>query len=103
MTEVLTIERAGYLADLIRGVEAGAKLAYYPSGADTVTPLIVVLRAFTYDGGGLYPRDKDIRDAHVWTSGMFERWFTVRELLDALENTIDASHGMGAPMASWDL
>ncbi|SRR6266568_1730325 len=86
--DILTIEQAGYLADLIRGVEHDEKLCWYPLGADTVVSATVVLRAFTNADGSLYPHNADIRDAHVWTSGMFERWFPVRDVLAALANAI---------------
>lgn len=99
VSHVLTINQAGLLADLIRGVQAGAKLRYYPFGTrDADHPLIVVMRAFTYEGGGLYPHDADVRDAYVWTSGFTESWFKVDELIKALDN-MQGTHGLENPMA----
>lgn len=99
MNDILTIDQAQRLADLMRGVEAHAKLRYYPDGTDSAdNPVTVTLRAFTYDGGALYRGDEDIRDAHVWTSGIFERWFTVRELVAAMANAVQGTD-LAAPMA----
>jgi hypothetical protein len=99
-SDILNMDDAGHLGELILGVERGRKMRYYPLGSDSAdNPLRVVLRAFTHDGGGLYTRDADIRDAYVWTSGFTERWFPVRDLMKALANTIDARHGMNQPMA----
>lgn len=96
---ILTINQAGCLRDLINGVERGLKLRYYPMGAeDADHPMVQVLRAFTYAEGALYPRDKDIRDAHVWTSGFMEHWFPVEQLLTALDNML-GTHGLDQPMA----
>lgn len=99
---VLTINQAGYLADLIRGVERGAKLRYYPMGAkDADHPMTQVLRAFTHDGGGFWPNDQDIRDGYVWTSGISERWFKVSDLIKAMAN-LDGRHGINEPIAIID-
>lgn len=101
-SNVLTINQAGYLGDLIRGVERGAKLRYYPMGAkDADHPMTQVLRAFTHDGGGFYPHDADIRDSHVWTSGITERWFKVSDLITAMDNAING-RDINAPMAMID-
>ena len=90
---VLTINQAGLLADLIRGVERKAKLRYYPfGGASADRPAVMVLRAFTYAEGALYPHNADIRDAHVWTSGFTENWMPVEVLIKALDN-IKRKHG----------
>jgi hypothetical protein len=98
----LTINQAGLLADLMRGVERGLKLRYYPLGAESADrAMVVVLRAFTYAEGALYPHDKDIRDAHVWTSGFTEHWFPVEQLLTALDN-LGGKHGIDEPMAIID-
>ncbi len=102
MNEVLTIGQAGYLADLIQGVEGNKTMRYYPHGANFGnTPLKVTLRAFTYEDGALYQHDADIRDAFVWTSGIFERWFPVRDLMNALAN-LDGRFGTDHPMAVID-
>jgi hypothetical protein len=97
--EVLTISQAGHLGDLVRGVDNGSSLRWYPYGADNPDVVLrVVLRAFTYEGGGMYPHDADIRDAFVWTSGFTERWLPVRDLLPALSN-LDGHLGMSEPIA----
>ena len=106
-TRILSLNRAGLLADLIRAVESsnkqsGVKLRYYPFGSDTDKPAEYVLRAFTHDGGGFLREDEDVRDAYVWCSGIFEHWFKVEELLDALDNTTSGRHGMDKPMAAID-
>lgn len=99
---VLTINDSILLGDLHRGVERGLKLRYYQFGTrDVDHPLVVTMRAFTYDGGNLYPHDADIRDAYVWCSGFMERWFKVDELIKALGN-IDGKHGLEEPMAVID-
>jgi hypothetical protein len=99
-TRVLTIDQAGWLSDLIKGVERGLTMRYYQRGAeDAERPLKAVLRAFTYQNGNLYPHDADIRDAYVWTSGMFEHWFLVSDLMDALANAVHGTSGTDAPMA----
>jgi hypothetical protein len=96
---VLTVDRAGLLGGLIRGVEDRRKLRWYPHGTDSAdNPMVCVLRAFTRDGGGMYPGGEDIRDAFVWTSGFSERWFAVEELLTALDNR-SGKHGFESPIA----
>lgn len=98
-SEVLTLNQAVDLADLIRGVEGGRRMRYYPDGAEgDAVFTTVVLRAFTYEGGGFYANDADIRDAFVHTSGMFERWFPVRDLMAALSN-LDGHLGLDKPIA----
>ena len=105
---VLSLNRAGLLADLIRAVErsnrqSGVKLRWYPFGADgDATYTHYVLRAFTHQGGGFITEDEDVRDVYVWCSGFTEQWFTVEEVLDAMENINDAKHGMDKPMATID-
>ena len=100
---LLTINQAGWLGDLIHGVERGWKMRYYPMGAkDADHPAVVMLRAFTYEGGGLYPRDGDIRESYVWCSGLTESWFKVNDILDALENAITCKFGDESPMAIID-
>jgi hypothetical protein len=97
---VLTISQSIWLGDLGRGVERGSKMRYYPMGAkDADHPLEVILRAFTYEGGGLYAHDEDIRESYVWCSGFTERWFKVSDLLDALENAVSCKFGDESPMA----
>jgi hypothetical protein len=96
---VLTLNKAGLLADLIRGVQAGAKLRWYQFGTrDADHPLIVTMRAFTYDGGGFIREDDDVRDAYVWCSGFMERWLKVSDIITALDN-MDGKHGLEEPMA----
>ena len=98
----LTLNQAGVLADLIRGVQAGAKLRYYPRGADDADhPMVQSLRAFTHDGGGFISEHDDVRDAYVWTSGFMEHWFKVEDLITALDN-IQGTHGLDKPMAVID-
>jgi hypothetical protein len=97
----LTINEAGLLADLMRGVQGNKKMRYYPQGADgdTEHPMIATLRAFTHKGGGVYfEADGDIRDAFVWTSGFMEHWFKVSDLLLALDN-LDGKLGLDKPIA----
>jgi hypothetical protein len=99
----ITIEQAGWLGDLIHGVERGCKMHYYPMGAkDADHPMAVVLRAFTYEGGGLYPHDEDIRESYVWCSGIIETWLKVGDVLDALENAVTCKFGDESPMAIID-
>lgn len=98
--DTLTLNQAGYLADLIRGVKRGSKLSYYPRGAkDADHPATSVLRDFTHDGGGFIRADEDVRDAYVWTSGMFEHWYPVRDLMAALSN-LDGHLGLDQPIAT---
>jgi len=100
---VLTIRQAGYLADLIKGVEQGKKLRYYAIGTDDADhPLVLVMRAFTREGGGFWAHDADIRESYIWCSGIVERWFSVRELMTAMQNAIDGDIGMDQPMAMID-
>jgi hypothetical protein len=102
---ILTLNEAGLLADLIRGVQAKAKLRWYPYGADDSDATMHVaefrLRQFTYDGGGFISEKDDVRDAYVWCSGMMERWLKVSDLIHALDN-IDGKHGMDKPIAVID-
>ena len=99
---VLTINQSMLLGDIHRGVERGLKLRYYQFGTrDADHPLVQVMRAFTYDGGNLYPHDADVRDAYVWTSGFMERWIKVEELITALDN-MQGTHGLHNPMAVID-
>lgn len=100
----LTIDQAGWLSRLMRGVERGLKIKYYPYGSDdsdaTMHVTELVLRAFSHDGGGLwFDRDGDIRDSFVWCSGFTERWLKVSDLLCALENAVTAKYGEDKPMA----
>jgi hypothetical protein len=102
----LTINEAGLLGDLYIGVERGYNLRYYPDGAEiradgSTLEMVQVLRAFTKEGGDLYPHNADVRDAFVWTSGFKEHWFHVGTLLEALDN-MDGKHGLDHPMAVID-
>ena len=93
------------ITDSVGRVDTGAKLRWYPFGADEnrdePTCATLVLRAFTRPDGSRYPHSADIRDAHVWTSGLSERWLGVREVLAALANVTDGTD-MTAPMAIID-
>lgn len=98
--QIMTIEDAIILSQIIRGVTRGLKLRLYPNGAqDADHPMVQVMRAFTYDGGGLYPYNDEIRNAYVWTSGITERWIPVRALIAAMRNATDVDQGIDAPMA----
>jgi hypothetical protein len=104
---ILTLNRAGLLADLIHAVQRKSKLRYYPRGVDpgndALMSMTLVLRAFSHDGGGLwFDNDGDVRDAFVWCSGFMERWLKVDDIIDAMENHTDMSHGETAPMAIID-
>lgn len=103
-SRLLSLNRAGLLADLIRAVErkSSTKLRYYQFGTETDKPAEYVLRAFTHEGGGFLRYDEDVRDAFVWCSGIFEHWFPVEELLDALDNITTGLHGWDKPMAAID-
>lgn len=95
----LTLNQAGLLGDLIRGVQAKSKLRWYQFGSrDADHPLVVVMRSFTHDGGGFISDKEDVRDAYVWCSGFMERWFKVSDVINALDN-IQGTHGMEEPMA----
>jgi transcription elongation factor Elf1 len=99
---ILSLNEAGLLADLIRGVQAKAKLRFYMQGADDADePLIVVMRSFTHEDGGFLSEQEDVRDAYVWCSGFTEHWFKVSDLIKALDN-MDGHHGLSAPMATID-
>ena len=91
------------LADLIRGVQAGAKLRYYPRGADDADhPMVQSLRAFTHDGGGFISEHDDVRDAYdadLWVRGALR--FKVEDLIMALDN-IQGTHGWTSPLAVID-
>jgi hypothetical protein len=97
----LTITDAGYLADIMRGVESNAKLRWYPAGtADN--PMKCRMRAFTHEGGGFwFDSDGDIQDAYIWTSGVFEHWIRVRDLIAALHNMMHGTD-LSAPLAAID-
>lgn len=95
----LTINQAGLLGELIRGVERGLTMRYYPHGVESADhPMVMVLRAFTYDGGGLFPSDGDIREAYVWTTALMEQWIRVDKLITALDN-LEGKHGEDQPIA----
>jgi hypothetical protein len=96
---ILSLNRAGLLADLIRAVEFSFKLHWYPLGSDSERSAEYVLRAFTHEGGGFLREDEDVRDAYVWCSGIFENWIPVEKVLDALDNTNTGRFGMDQPMA----
>lgn len=96
----LTLSQASWLGELIHGVERGLKMRYYPLGSDSAdNPMTCVLRAFTYNGGGMYPYNADVRDSYVWTSGFMEKWLKVDDLLKALDNAINGKDGTDKPMA----
>jgi len=98
-SEILTIDQAGLLADLLYAVRHNKKVRYYPRGAEgNAVYATITLRAFTREDGYLYPHDADIRDAFVWTSGMVEVFHPVRKLLDALSN-LDGHLGIDQPIA----
>lgn len=98
--DVLTISQLGYLVNLDRGIQTGARLKFYPFGSDSAdNPWTGRLRCYARDGGGFLPNDADVRDAFVHVSGMFERWFPVRDLLAALSN-IDGHLGDKEPIAT---
>jgi hypothetical protein len=80
---VLTIEQAGQLAEIIRGVERG--LAFTRQG-----------------GGGFFPMNGDIRDAYVWCSSFMEHWLLVSDLMKAMSNVSTLADGENAPMAIID-
>ena len=97
---VLTLGEADYLGQLIKGVQRGCKLRYYRNGSESAdNPVMLVLRSFTYEGGGLYSHEEDIREAYVWCSGITERWFKVNDILIAMDNFINGNHGVDNPMA----
>jgi hypothetical protein len=103
---VMTLNEAGILGDLVNAVGRGDRLRYYPYGADesdaTMHVVEGVLRAFTLEGGGFYPNNKDVRDAYVWVSGFTERWYKVSDLILALDNN-DGKHGLDKPIAVIDI
>ena len=100
--EVLTINQLGHLVMLDRGIQAGARLRFYPFGSDSAdNPWTGRLRCYAREGGGFWPNDADVRDAFVHVSGVFERWFPVRELIDALSN-VDGHLGDEKPIAIID-
>lgn len=99
----LTGMQAEWIGQLIHGVQRGLKMRYFTYGAsDNADPMRCTLRAFTHNDGSLYPRDADIRDAYVWTSGISEHWFKVADLLKALDNAINGYEGTNKPMAMID-
>jgi len=99
---ILSLNDADLLGQLIRGVQAGAKLRWCPYGADdsdaTMHTATFSLRAFTYNGGGFTRDEDDVRDTYVWCSGIFERWLKVSDIITALDNT-QGKHGLDKPMA----
>jgi hypothetical protein len=96
---ILTLNDASLLADLIRGVQAGAKLRWYQFGTrDADHPLIVTMRAFTHYGGNFVSETDDVRDEYVWCSGFTERWLKVDDIIKALDN-MDGRHGLDNTMA----
>lgn len=100
MSDVLTISKLGDLVTLDRGIQTGAKLKFYPFGSDSAdNPWTGRLRCYAHEGGGFWPNDADVRDAFVHVSGMFERWFSVRELMDAISN-LDGHLGLDKPIAT---
>lgn len=102
-SRILTMYQADWLGQLIRAVQACAKMRYYVFGASgNADSVRYTLRAFTLDGGGLYPNHADIRDAYVWASGFMEHWFKVDDLIKALDNAVNGSDGLDAPMAMID-
>jgi len=101
---ILTVTQAGWLCDLMRGVEGKLNLRYYPFGTDSAVDeprhTSYTLRAFTHDGGGFwFDKDGNIWDAYVWCSGIIEHWFKISDLIQALENAITAKYGEDKPMA----
>jgi hypothetical protein len=100
----LTINEAARLADLIHAVERSKTVRWYPRGNHAVGDKILsgtfVLRAFTHEGGAIwFEKDGDIRDAHVWCSGISERWLKVSDIMQALANATTGYYGDEQPMA----
>jgi hypothetical protein len=95
----LTLRDGRTLAEVISAVDSGARLEWYPLGTDSADhPLKLVMRAFTYYGGGFYAHDADVREAYIWCSGMFEMWLKVTDVMRALEN-ISGEFGLDQPIA----
>jgi hypothetical protein len=99
----LTYSDASVLADIMRAVEAKARIRWYPNGTDSAdNPLKLVIRAFTHDGGGFwFDSDGDVRNAYIWTSGISEHWLRVSDVMRALRN-IQGEFGLDQPMATID-
>jgi hypothetical protein len=98
----LSLNEADLINVLMRGVSSNAKLNWYQFGSrDADHPLTMVMRAFTYDGGGFLSDTDDVRDAYVWCSGFVERWFKVSDIIKALDN-LDGKHGDTNPIATID-
>ncbi len=99
----LTLTDAGYLSDILRGVEQGAYIRWYPRGTDSAdNPIKSVMRAITHEGGGLwFDSDGDVRNAYIWTSGIWEHWLPVREVMSALRR-MTGSGDMSQPLATID-
>ena len=99
---ILSFNDAVALSDLLRAVQAGAKMRIFWEGEDSAEhPLSVTLRPFTEPEGGFWGDDKDIRDSSVWCSGISERWIKTTILMAALDN-IDGHLGSKKPMAIID-
>jgi hypothetical protein len=98
----LTLNQADLIGVLMRGVSNNSKLNWYQFGSrDADHPLTMVMRAFTHDGGGFLSETDDIREAYVWCSGFMERWFSVSDIIKALDN-LDGKHGTENPIATID-
>lgn len=99
--EYVELRRTTALAELVRAVEAKAKIEWYPYGSETMDhkPLVGTIRCFTYENG-YFPKSTDnLFDLFVWVSSMMEHWFKVPDVLDALDNAVNGHHGLDKPMA----
>ena len=95
---IVTIADANTLADLIRAIQAGSAFDWYQWGTDTDKPTRRTLRALTDEHGNFLLSGSDVMSTHVWSSGIME-WFTpIRDILRAMQNSVDGCHGQTNPM-----
>jgi hypothetical protein len=80
---ILTLTDAGKLADVLRATEGNRKVARLVNG-DVITG---TARRFG-DQNGAIMWDTDIRDQFLWvtTSGGFETWWKVSELMQEVQS-----------------
>ena len=86
MSRPLTIPELTTLSMLAECVQAGQPITRVTAAGDTEWG---IARAFTRDGGGFLTTDEDVRDGFVWISGgsgLFERWWPVKELVEGIRD-----------------
>lgn len=79
----LSVETVINLAKLIESARKGLSVKYFDPATESVRDL-VLREVSTYDGEHYHPEAVDVRDQFVHLSGVFEVWYPVSQVLEAM-------------------